>query len=174
MIGGGGGGGGAGGEGGGTGACLVAFNQSITAGNYTFVVGDGGSFIGNTSGNPGYDTFLGNNLYKERGGGGGFADVVNGIIGGCSGGTSGGINNVAYTSPTPATDNIFNGNNSAPVVKHTLRYGISGNKGGDVTDVTSYSVINYGGGGGIGSAAANANSTTKSTTGGDGLYQVID
>ena len=175
LIGGGGGGGGIGGAGGGSGACLVAFNQTITAGNYTFAVGGAGSFSGTVSGNYGYDTYIygSYDVFKARGGGGGAYDARNGIIGGCSGGASGGVNNVAYTSPAPSTDNYFYGNTSGPVVNNTLQYAIYGNKGGDVTAETSYNTINYGGGGGIGAAAANANSTTKSTPGGDGLYQVV-
>ena len=177
MIGGGGAGGGVGGAGGGSGACLVALNQTIPTGNYPFVVGGGGSGGTTGNGNAGYDTYINNSIgvsqYKARGGGGGGADAKNGIVGGCSGGAAGGINNVVYTSPAPSTDNIFKGSLSAPVVNNTLQYGIYGNKGGNVTAVTSYNFINYGGGGGIGAAAANANSTTKATTGGDGLYQVV-
>ena len=172
MIGGGGAGGGIGGAGGGSGACLVAVNQTLTAGTYTFVVGGAGSGGITGSGNSGYDTYIGNNIYKARGGGGGAADAKNGIIGGCSGGAAGGINNVAYTSPSPSTDNYYQTLTSGPIVNTTLLYSIYANKGGDVTATTTYETINYGGGGGIGAAAANANTTTRSTPGGDGLYQV--
>jgi hypothetical protein len=172
MIGGGGAGGGIGGAGGGSGACLVAINQTLPAGAYTFVVGGAGSGGITGSGNYGYDTFIGNNLYKARGGGGGAADAKNGIVGGCSGGAAGGINNVSYTSPSPSTDNYYQSQASGPIVNTSLSYSIYANKGGDVTATTSYDFINYGGGGGIGAAAANANTTTKSTPGGDGLYQV--
>ena len=172
MIGGGGAGGGIGGAGGGSGACLVAVNQTLTAGTYTFVVGGAGSGGITGSGNSGYDTYIGNNIYKARGGGGGAADAKNGLIGGCSGGAAGGINNIAYTSPSPSTDNYYQTLTSGPIVNTTLLYSIYGNKGGDVTATTTYETINYGGGGGIGAAAANANTTTRSTPGGDGLYQV--
>jgi len=172
MIGGGGAGGGIGGAGGGSGACLVAINQTLTAGTYTFVVGGAGSGGITGSGNSGYDTYIGADIYKARGGGGGAADAKNGVIGGCSGGAAGGINNVVYTSPSPSTDNYYQTQASGPIVNTTSLYSIYANKGGDVTAETSYNTINYGGGGGIGAAAANANSTTKATTGGDGLYQV--
>ena len=166
MIGGGGAGGGIGGSGGGSGACLVAVNQTLTAGNYTFVVGGAGNINGTTTGNYGYDTFIGNNLYKARGGGGGAADDKDGIVGGCSGGSAGGPS--TNISPAPATDNYFNGTASGPVVNNTLQYGIYGNKGGDTTTATYC----YTGGGGIGVAAANA-SGSMSTPGGNGLYQVV-
>ena len=172
MIGGGGAGGGIGGAGGGSGACLVAINQTLTAGTYTFAVGGAGSGGITGSGNFGYDTYIGANIYKARGGGGGAADAKNGVIGGCSGGAAGGINNVVYTSPSPSTDNYYQTQASGPIVNTTLSYSIYANKGGDVTAETSYNTINYGGGGGIGAAAANANTTTKATPGGDGLYQV--
>jgi hypothetical protein len=168
MIGGGGAGGGIGGSGGGSGACLVALNQTIAAGNYGFVVGGAGSGGITGSGNSGYDTYIGNNIYKARGGGGGAADAVNGIVGGSSGGAAGGVNNTAYTSPAPATDNYYQSQASGPVVG--TNYGIYGNKGGNT--VASTTVYTYGGGGGIGVAAANANTSTRTTTGGDGLYQV--
>jgi hypothetical protein len=70
MIGGGGAGGGIGGAGGGSGACLVAINQTLTAGTYNFIVGGAGSGGITGSGNAGYDTFIGANIYKARGGGG--------------------------------------------------------------------------------------------------------
>jgi hypothetical protein len=168
MIGGGGAGGGIGGAGGGSGACLVALNQTIAAGNYGFVVGGAGSGGITGSGNSGYDTYIGNNIYKARGGGGGAADTVNGIVGGSSGGDAGGVNNTAYTSPAPATDNYYQSQASGPVVGTS--YGIYGNKGGNT--VASTTVYTYGGGGGIGVAAENANTSTMTTTGGDGLYQV--
>ena len=179
MIGGGGAGGAAGGAGGGAGACLLAFNQTISGGTYNFTVAGGGSannINASSNGNSGYNTFIGTaatNFYLARGGGGGGAGTKNGIIGGCSGGASGGIDNLVYTSPSPATDNIFNIITSGPVVNNTQQYAIYGNKGGDTTAETSYNNINYSGGGGIGSAAANANTITKATTGGDGLYQVV-
>ena len=167
MIGGGGAGGGIGGAGGGSGACLVAFNQTITAGNYTFVVGGAGSINGTGSGRYGYDTYIGNNIYKARGGGGGAEDDKNGLIGGCSGGSAGGPVST-HTSPAPATDNYFNGTASGPVVNNMLQYGIYGNKGGNTTTATYC----YTGGGGIGVAAANA-SGSMSAPGGNGLYQVV-
>ena len=175
MIGGGGAGGGIGGAGGGSGACLVAVNQTLTAGTYTFIIGGAGSGGITGSGNIGYDTYIsfsGTEIYKARGGGGGAADAKNGIIGGCSGGAAGGINNIAYTSPSPATNNLYQTLSSGPIVNTTLLYSIYANKGGDVTATTTYETINYGGGGGIGAAAANANTTTRSTPGGDGLYQI--
>jgi len=172
MIGGGGAGGGIGGSGGGSGACLVAINQTLPAGTYTFVVGGAGSGGITGSGNSGYDTFIGNNLYKARGGGGGAADAKNGIVGGCSGGAAGGVTNVVYTSPSPSTDNYYQSQASGPIVNTSLSYSIYANKGGDVTATGDYDTINYGGGGGIGAAAANANTTTRATPGGDGLYQV--
>ena len=173
MIGGGGAGGGIGGSGGGSGACLVAFNQTITSGNYTFAVGGAGSGGITGSGNVGYDTYIGNNLYKARGGGGGAADARNGIVGGSSGGAAGGVTNTVYTSPAPSTDNYFNSSLSAPVVNNTLQYGIYGNKGGNVSGTPDYETINYGGGGGIGAEAANATSSNRATPGGNGLYQVV-
>jgi hypothetical protein len=172
MIGGGGAGGGIGGSGGGSGACLVAINQTLPAGTYTFTVGGAGSGGITGSGNFGHDTFIGNNLYKARGGGGGAADAKNGIVGGCSGGAAGGVNNVVYTSPSPSTDNYYQSQSSGPILNTSLPYSIYANKGGDVTATGDYDNINYGGGGGIGAAAANANTTTRATPGGDGLYQV--
>jgi hypothetical protein len=178
MIGGGGAGGGIGGSGGGSGSCLVAFNQTLPAGNYIFRVGGAGSYNGTSSGNSGYNTIIANEnhtkeLYLARGGGGGAADAVNGIVGGCSGGAAGGINNVAYTSPTPATDNIFNNKNIGVGINNSLQYGVYGNKGGNVSGTTDWNTINYGGGGGIGSAAADANPGYRSTPGGNGLHQVV-
>jgi hypothetical protein len=178
MIGGGGAGGGIGGSGGGSGSCLVAVNQTLPAGKYIFRVGGGGSINGTGSGRPGYNTIIANEyhtkeLYLARGGGGGAADAVNGFVGGCSGGAAGGINNVAYISPTPATDNIFNNNNVGVGVNNSLQYGVYGNKGGNVTGTTNWNTINYGGGGGIGSAAADANPGYRSTPGGNGLHQVV-
>jgi hypothetical protein len=176
MIGGGGAGGGVGGAGGGSGACLVAINQTITAGNYAFVVGGAGSINGTGSGRNGYDTYINNTggvtQYRARGGGGGSADAKNGLVGGCSGGAAGGNNSVVYISPAPATDNCYQTQLSGPVGNTSFIYGIYGNKGGDVTATPDYETINYGGGGGIGAAAANANSTIRATTGGNGLYQI--
>jgi hypothetical protein len=172
MIGGGGAGGGIGGAGGGSGACLVAVNQTLTAGTYTFVVGGAGSGGTTGSGNVGYNTYIGNNLYLARGGGGGAADARNGIVGGSSGGAAGGVNDTAYISVAPATDNYYQSLASGPVVNTTSLYSIYGNKGGNASATNTYDLINYGGGGGIGAAATDATTTLKATTGGDGLYQV--
>jgi hypothetical protein len=176
MIGGGGAGGGIGGSGGGSGACLVAVNQTITAGNYNFIVGGGGSGGITSAGNLGYNTFIGTattTIYLARGGGGGAADAENGNVGGCSGGAAAGDGNVVYLSPAAATDNYYQTQLSGPVGNTGFIYGIYGNKGGDVAASTTYSQVSYGGGGGIGAAAANANGYgTRATPGGDGLYQV--
>ena len=157
------------------GACLVALNQTITAGNYDFVVGGGGSINGTGSGNFGYTTFISvgaTTFYRTIGGGGGAAEAKNGLVGGCSGGAAGGVNSVVYISPSPATDNYYQAQLSGPIGNTSFIYGIYGNKGGNVTATSDYETINYGGGGGIGAAAANANSTIRATTGGNGLYQV--
>jgi hypothetical protein len=198
MIGGGGSGGANDSGGGGAGACIVAINQTFTAGSYTIRVGKGGiggSFSSRTSfslGTDGYNSSIfnqqNNEIYRAIGGGRGgglersypnYGQSANDFIGkngGCGGGGGffqGGSDNGRSGGSSSAL-NIVNGiSNIGPGVSSS--YGVYGKSGGSSQNWTggNYSTANAAGGGGIGTAGSPGSaSTNRSGVGGDGLDAV--
>ena len=190
MIGGGGGGGVGDAGGGGAGACIVAINQSLNAGNYTIRVGNGG--IGGILSSTGTITRLstdgvnssifnssGIEIYRAVGGGeagnveGDYVSITQfiGKTGGCGGGAGFWQGNTGVSGGAVSTLNIVNSvQNISPSVSTT--YGVYGNVGGNsVHWNNSYPNANCGGGGGIG-VAGSAGIIGRSGVGGNGLAQV--
>jgi hypothetical protein len=189
MIGGGGKGGYGGGGGGGAGACIVAINQTLSAGNYYFRVGKGGTGYTNTSvADIGYNTTISDItdtlVYSAVGGGGGgafrasSANTNTGSNGGCGGGagacaSSGSFN--ALLGGLPVNNNVVNRISAAPGINTELNYAVLGNQGGgDLRTTGSASDARDGsGGGGIGAKGSDhTNTSTDGASGGIGAYQV--
>jgi hypothetical protein len=192
MIGGGGSGGIVDAGGGGAGACIVAINQVLNAGNYSINVGNGGiggainssSVITQYSTNGANTTITnssGTEIYRAVGGGragGGEGSWIQaeyvGKIGGSGGGAGFWQGNSGLSGGTASSLNIVNGiNNISPSV--TTTYGVYGNIGGSAQQWTNanYSTANAGGGGGIGTAGSSGiASTNRSGVGGNGLAEV--
>ena len=189
MIGGGGKGGYGGGGGGGAGACIVAINQTLSAGNYYFRVGKGGTGYTNTSvADAGYNTTISDItdtlVYSAVGGGGGgafrasSANTNTGSNGGCGGGAgacapSGTFN--ALLGGLPVNNNVVNRISAAPGINTELNYAVLGNQGGgDLRTTGSASDARDGsGGGGIGAKGSDhSNTSTDGASGGIGAYQV--
>ena len=189
MIGGGGKGGYGGGGGGGAGACIVAINQTLSAGNYYFRVGKGGTGYTNTSvADGGYNTNISDItdalVYSAIGGGGGgafrasSANTNTGNNGGCGGGagacaSSGTFN--ALLGGLPVNNNVVNRISAAPGINADLNYAVLGNQGGgDLRTTGSASDARDGsGGGGIGAKGSDhTNISTDGASGGIGAYQV--
>ena len=189
MIGGGGGGGVSLAGGGGAGACIVAVNQSLNAGNYTIRVGNGGlggivnnaAIVTRQAANGTNTTIvnsLGIEIYRAVGGGksGGFegsmaqAEYI-GKTGGCGGGAGFWQGTSGLSGGAVSTLNIVNSTqNISPSV--TTTYGVYGNAGGNsLYWNNSYTNGNCGGGGGIG-VAGTAGTLNRSGVGGNGLAQV--
>jgi hypothetical protein len=189
MIGGGGGGGVVDSGGGGAGACIVALNQSLAAGNYTINVGSGGvgGIISSTGtitrqgANGGNTTIVNSSsaeIYRAVGGGkagglesSGVQSEYIGKSGGCGGGGGFWQGGSGVSGGAVSALNIVNGISSiSPSV--TTTYGVYGNAGGNTAYWgNSYANANAGGGGGIGVAGSNG-VITRSGTGGNGLAQV--
>jgi hypothetical protein len=190
MIGGGGAGGALDAGGGGAGACIVAIDQTFTAGIYTINVGKGGTgglFSGGIARSPtdGFSSTIFNQLgveiYRALGGGRGGGYEVSGNSaeyigknGGCGGGAGFWQGNSGRSGGTTLALNIVNNvQNIAPSVTST--YGVYGNAGGLMQQWTNgnYSTANAGGGGGIGVAGSPGSaSTNRSGVGGNGLNAV--
>ena len=151
MIGGG--GGSSGRAGGGAGACIVAINQTLTAGTCVVYVGEGGG-SGYNSGSDSSITVAGSTQYRAKGGGAAGFSVA--ASGGCGGGAQ--WSSTGNTGAFPVETNVVNGSTTGP--KRTISYAVLGNKGGDNT-----SPYDGGGGGGIGSAG-------YSCTAGSGLNSI--
>jgi hypothetical protein len=141
IIGGGGSGGCRHSGGGGAGALIYLKNQSLTAGSYSIVIGQGGSSVYTTqsvgaNGINGGDTIIkksGTEIYKAKGGGGGAS--YNQTTGGLPGGSSGGSGaDKTIVSQPPLTTNIPTGT--------------YGNYGGKASDGGSGNSAWAGGGGG--------------------------
>ena len=168
MIGGGGGGGNGFRNGAGAGACIVAINQTLPAGDYAVYVGQGGPSWSNRN-TKGDDSYIYRNglgyVYLARGG----ADAISGwdvggLQGGCGGGAGG--NNARDTTKESGgaalQTNVVNGSaNIGPSITST--YAVMGNAGGN-NNTPSYN--SGGSGGGIGTAGVAAGK------GGDGRYDV--
>ena len=175
VVGGGGGGGNNCAGGGGAGACIVAINQTINAGNYTILVGDGGSggISNNANGFNGSDSSIGS-LYVAKGGGygaGGGGTYIGGT-GGCGGGNSANGGG-SLTNSSRSSLNVVNSiTNISPSTTST--YSVLGNIGGSTQQLsgTNYFELNGGGGGGIGSVGTNG-TTSACGPGGNGIYQVV-
>jgi hypothetical protein len=189
MIGGGGKGGYGGGGGGGAGACIIAIEQTLSAGNYYFRVGKGGSGYTNTSvADAGYNTNISDItdtlVYSAVGGGGGgafrasSANTNTGSNGGCGGGAgacapSGSFN--ALLGGLPVNNNVVNRISAAPGINTEFNYAVLGNQGGgDLRTTGSASDARDGaGGGGIGlKGTDHTNTSTDGASGGIGAYQV--
>ena len=151
MIGGG--GGSSGRAGGGAGACIVAINQTLTAGTCVVYVGEGGG-SGYNSGSDSSITVAGSTQYRAKGGGAAGFSVA--ASGGCGGGAQ--WSSTGNTGAFPVETNVVNGSTTGP--KRTISYAVLGNEGGDNT-----SPYDGGGGGGIGSAG-------YSCTAGSGLNSI--
>jgi hypothetical protein len=190
MIGGGGKGGYGGGGGGGAGACIVAIEQTLSAGNYYFRVGKGGSGYTNTSvADQGLNTTISDIsdtlVYSAVGGGGGgafrasSANTNTGSNGGCGGGAgacapSGSFN--ALLGGLPVNNNVVNRISAAPGINTEFNYAVLGNQGGgDLRTTGSASDARDGaGGGGIGlKGSDHTNTSTDGASGGIGAYQVL-
>ena len=190
MIGGGGGGGVGDAGGGGAGACIVAVNQSLNAGDYTIRVGNGGigGILSSTNtvtrlSTDGVNSSIFNSsgieIYRAVGGGeagnveGDYASITQfiGKTGGCGGGAGFWQGNTGVSGGAVSTLNIVNSvQNISPSVSTT--YGVYGNVGGNsVHWNNSYPNANCGGGGGIG-VAGSAGIIGRSGIGGNGLAQV--
>ena len=190
MIGGGGGGGVGDAGGGGAGACIVAINQSLNAGDYTIRVGNGGigGILSSTNtvtrlSTDGVNSSIFNSsgieIYRAVGGGeagnveGDYASITQfiGKTGGCGGGAGFWQGNTGVSGGAVSTLNIVNSvQNISPSVSTT--YGVYGNVGGNsVHWNNSYPNANCGGGGGIG-VAGSAGIIGRSGIGGNGLAQV--
>ena len=170
MVGGGGAGGFDRGAGGGAGACIIALNQTLNAGNNTIRVGNGG-IINNTynPGGSGKNSEIYNNantlLYKATGGGGGASAGGAGASGGSGGGSGStriGIGGIAST-------NIVAGN-TVNANTYTSTYAVLGNRGGD----SSVNIVQACGGGGIGTTGGDQTNSaaTSGATGGNGIYNI--
>ena len=170
MVGGGGAGGFDRGAGGGAGACIIALNQTLNAGNNTIRVGNGG-IINNTynPGGNGKNSEIYNNantlLYKATGGGGGASAGGAGVSGGSGGGSGStriGIGGIAST-------NIVAGN-TVNANTYTSTYAVLGNRGGD----SSVNIVQACGGGGIGTTGGDQTNSaaTSGATGGNGIYNI--
>ena len=170
MVGGGGAGGFDRGAGGGAGACIIALNQTLNAGNNTIRVGNGG-IINNTynPGGSGKNSEIYNNantlLYKATGGGGG------GSAGcaGASGGSGGGSGSTRIGIGGTASTNIVAGN-TVNANTYTSTYAVLGNRGGD----SSVNIVQACGGGGIGTTGGDQTNSaaTSGATGGNGIYNI--
>jgi hypothetical protein len=190
MIGGGGKGGYGGGGGGGAGACIVAIEQTLSAGNYYFRVGRGGTGYTNTSvADQGLNTTISDItdtlVYSAVGGGGGgafrasSANTNTGSNGGCGGGAgacapSGSFN--ALLGGLPVNNNVVNRISAAPGINTEFNYVVLGNQGGgDLRTTGSASDARDGaGGGGIGlKGSDHTNTSTDGASGGIGAYQVL-
>jgi hypothetical protein len=179
MIGGGGGGNGYFG-GTGAGACIVAINQTLPAGQCLIYVGNGGNA---TTGANGGDSFIkvdNADRYRAKGGGG-TGDNIAGVPGGCGCG-AGAVAGYGFSSRkdgAPAlSTNIVNGSlaNIGPSITST--YAVLGNKGGDNEEHTGNSTNANSkwacaGGGGIGESGLNHPlGQLNGSRGGNGAYQV--
>ena len=170
MVGGGGAGGFDRGAGGGAGACIIALNQTLNAGNNTIRVGNGG-IINNTynPGGSGKNSEIYNNantlLYKATGGGGGAS--ANGA--GASGGSGGGSGSTRIGIGGIASTNIVAGN-TVNANTYTSTYAVLGNRGGD----SSVNIVQACGGGGIGTTGGDQTNSaaTSGATGGNGIYNI--
>ena len=190
IIGGGGKGGYGGGGGGGAGACIVAIEQTLSAGNYYFRVGKGGTGYTNTSvADQGLNTTISDItdtlVYSAVGGGGGgafrasSANTNTGSNGGCGGGAgacapSGSFN--ALLGGLPVNNNVVNRISAAPGINTEFNYAVLGNQGGgDLRTTGSASDARDGaGGGGIGlKGSDHTNTSTDGASGGIGAYQVL-
>jgi hypothetical protein len=191
MIGGGGGGGVSDGGGGGAGACIVALNQVLNAGDYSINVGNGGiGGILNSSGTitrqstDGSNTTIVNNsgteIYRAVGGGraggyeGNYTPITQfiGKTGGCGGGAGCWSGNGSPAGGAVSSLNIVNGITGITPNVSTITYGVFGNVGGNSANWnTVYVNANCGGGGGIGVVGSNG-VLGRSGVGGNGLAQV--
>jgi len=137
AVAGGGGGGDPRGGGGGAGGVLLLSSQSLSAANYTCTVGAGGSASFSNRGASGTNsTFQGLTAAVGGGGGGGDSNAS-----GLSGGSGGG----EYSSGTPGTGTVGQGNDGGST---TQAY--SGSGGGGASAVGGTSTSSAGGNGGIG------------------------
>ena len=178
MIGGGGGGGFTGG-GGGAGACIVAINQTLSAGSCVVNVGAGGENDSN-----GFDSFIfrvGDTgfRYLAKGGGGTQNWAGSGRSGGCGGGAGQNYNNGEiiegpYVGGTAVSTNIVNGSTASIGPTITSTYAVLGYKGGDqlnTTQVYTQPAYTGAGGGGIGQGGFNhPNNDVNGAGGGNGRY----
>jgi hypothetical protein len=148
--------------GGGAGACIVAINQTLSAGTCVVYVGGGGNSGG--LGGDSYITVGGNDRYRAKGGGNspGSQDA-SGNSGGCGGGAARNINLVSGDGGSAVQTNVVNGSTATIGPSITSTYAVMGNAGGGSGIVYN----NAGGGGGIGTAGG-----TGGGDGGNGAYQV--
>jgi hypothetical protein len=170
MVGGGGSGGFDRGAGGGAGACIIALNQTLNAGNNTIRVGNGG-IINNTynPGGSGKNSEIYNNantlLYRATGGGGGGSASGTGASGGSGGGSGSTRIGIGGTAST----NIVAGN-TINANTYTSTYAVIGNRGGD----SSVNIVQACGGGGIGTTGGDQTNSaaTSGAAGGNGIYNI--
>ena len=184
MVGGGGGGGYEWGGGGGGGGVLHANNCTIPAGNYTIVVGDGGSggIYQQRLGSSGRATQAFG--ATAQGGGGAYGAVPGDVdtsssTGGCGGGGS------ALGAQFPDTEFMFNPGLGASVILNTFfgsflatgmvsSYGNSGGTGSGVLDSSSVDLFSGGGGGGAGQQGVSTDVLPRNSGGHGGDGQVVD
>jgi hypothetical protein len=158
-----GGGGGARYGGGGAGACIVAINQTLPAGDCYLGVGLGrGGYEGPNNGNDSYITF---NVDRYIAKGGGSCTSVNlpGNSGGCGAGADASLDATIDNGGAAVSTNVVNGSTATIGPSITSTYAVMGNAGGNNGGSTNLT----GGGGGIGTPGVNSGGK-----GGDGAYQV--
>ena len=154
MIGGGG-GGGAAYSGGGAGSCIVALNQTLSAGTCVINVGAGQVSLNDNEMGTGEQSVIsvnGTARYVAKGGGrAGNSIIPTGADGGCGGGAKFISGSVSYGG-IPLNTNVVNGITTGPVITST--YAVLGKKGGDDNDTNNTTLVGCGGGG-IGTAGVN-------------------
>lgn len=167
IAGGGGGGGQRTGGGGGAGGLLAFTSQSLTATNYTVIVGAGGNGVVNDRGIVGNDSQFGSlTLVKGGGFGGAGADAGTNFNGGNGGsGGGGGGWGAAGTGGSPTTSQGFAG--SAGVNAPNYPAGAGGGAGAAGETVTGSSTRSANGGIGVNTYSSWANATQ---TGVNGYY----
>jgi hypothetical protein len=175
------------GGGGGAGSCIVAINQTLSAGSYKILVGNGGLQAANNNqailglGKDNEIYFNNNIIYRAKGGGYGGGRYSPGTPGGCGGGVGSTKGAQLVLTGAVATDlNYINGN-LVNANTTTTTYVNLGFKGGNQD---SPQAEDGAGGGGIGTPGANrvgyvlldAEGNTRMTynagNGGIGLNQV--
>jgi hypothetical protein len=164
-----GGGGGARYGGGGAGACIVAINQTLPAGNCTVGVGRGrGGYEGSNNGDDSFIVVGSFDRYCAKGGGSCTSINLPGNSGGCGAGADNSTDATLDNGGAAVGTNIVTLNDgttttSFPIINNTHRYAVMGNAGGNNNGSTNLT----GGGGGIGTPGVN-----NGGKGGDGAYQV--
>jgi hypothetical protein len=153
--------------GGGAGACIVAINQTLSAGSCVVYVGSGsvGSNGGIVNGDDSYIRVDNADRYRAKGGGSSINGDPNdtpGNAGGCGSGAHYDANGIAEAGGAAVSTNVVNGSlaNIGPSITST--YAVMGNAGGSIP-ANNQSRASGGGIGAPGVAGGN---------GGNGAYQV--